>query len=164
MSSVTTQPKTPTPVPAKSDAQLFGQSCGNHRIERRRNSRPGDLPMDVLRRLPALVVLERLPLPTVALTRDGSILFANTAFADMVGSQQEELAGSSFPEIFRTVPAALCALSGVEALTNLILELRHHDGWTVRARMSESALLRSDDPVVLVTFENLTEQLWMNQR
>jgi hypothetical protein len=34
----------------------------------------------------------------------------------------------------------------------------------VRARMSKSALKRFDDPVVLVTFENLTEQLWMDER
>jgi hypothetical protein len=29
--------------------------------------------------------------------------------------------------------------------------------------MSKSALVRSDDPVVLVTFENLTEQLWVDE-
>jgi hypothetical protein len=44
------------------------------------------------------------------------------------------------------------------------VELQHCEGWTVRARMSKSALMRSDDPVVLVTFENLTEQLWMDER
>ena len=164
MSSVTTQPETPTPVLSTSDAQLSGQRCGDHRIERRRNSRLGDSPMDVLMRLPALVVLERLPLPTVALARDGIILFANKAFAEMVGRRQEELAGSSFPLILRTVRSARDALSGVEALANVVVELRHCEGWAVRARMSKSALLRSDDPVVLVTFENLTEQLWMNQR
>ena len=69
------------------------------------------------------------------------------------------MAGSAFPEIFRTVPAALCALSGVDALANLVVELRHCEGWTVRARMSKSALMRPDDPV-LVTFDDLTEGLW----
>jgi hypothetical protein len=34
----------------------------------------------------------------------------------------------------------------------------------VRATMSKSALVRHDDQVVLVTFENLTEQLWMDER
>ena len=74
------------------------------------------------------------------------------------------LAGSAFPEMFYTVPAALCALSGVDALANLVVELRHCEGWTVRARMSKSALMRRDDPVVLVTFENLTERLWMDEQ
>jgi PAS domain-containing protein len=90
-------------------------------------------------------------------------LFANTAFAEMVGYEQDGLAESAFPEIFDTVPAALCALSGVDALANLVVELRHFEGWTVRARMSTSALIRCDDPVVLVTFDDLTERLWMDE-
>jgi PAS domain S-box-containing protein len=120
--------------------------------------------MDILRRLPAVVVLERLAVPSLAMARNGIILFANTAFAEMVGHEQDGLAGSAFPEIFQTVPAALCALSGVDALANLVVELRHCEGWTVRARMSKSALMRRDDPVVLVTFDNLTDRLWMDEQ
>ncbi|MGA7049677.1 MAG: PAS domain-containing protein [Mycobacterium sp.] len=133
-------------------------------MERRRSGSRGDSPVDILTRLPAVVVLERIPIPSLALARDGVILFANTAFAEMVGYRQDRLAGAAFPEVFRTVPAALCALSGVDALANLVVELQHCEGWTVRARMSKSALRRSDDPVVLVTFENLTERLWMDER
>jgi PAS domain S-box-containing protein len=113
--------------------------------------------------LPAVVLLERVPVPTLAMARDGIILFANTAFAEMVGYRRDSLAGLAFPETFHTVPAALCALSGVDALANLVVELRHCEGWTVRAKMSKSALMRRDDPVVLVTFENLTERLWMDE-
>lgn len=129
--------------------------------ERRRNGGSGDSPADILTQLPAVVVLERIPVPSLALTRDGVILFANTAFAEMVGYPHDKLRGLAFPEIFHTVPAAVGALSGVDALGNLVVELRHWEGWTVQARMSKSALKRSDDPVVLVTFENLTDRLWM---
>jgi PAS domain S-box-containing protein len=120
--------------------------------------------MDILTRLPAVVMVERIPVPTLAVTRDGVILFANTAFAEMVGYGQDRLAGLALPEIFHTVPAGVGALSGVHALANLVVELRHSDGWMVRAKMSKSALKRSDDPVVLVTFENLTERLWTDER
>jgi PAS domain-containing protein len=137
---------------------------GNRRVERRRNRTSDDSPMDVLTRLPAMVVLERVPVPTLATSLDGTILFANTAFADMLGYGQESLAGLAFAEIFYTVPAALSAIPGVDALANLVVELQHCEGWTVRARMSKSALKRSDDPVVLVTFENLTERLWMDEQ
>ena len=133
-------------------------------MERRRNRTSDDSPMDVLTRLPAVVVLERIPVPTLAVARDGIILFANTAFAEMLGYGQDRLAGLAFAEIFHTVPAAVGALSGVDALANLVVELQHCEGWTVRARMSKSALMRRDDPVVLVTFENLTERLWMDER
>jgi PAS domain-containing protein len=136
---------------------------GGQRVERRRAGRSGDSPTDILDRLPPVVVLERLPVPSLAMARDGIILFANTAFAEMVGYRRDRLAGLAFPETFHTVPAALCALSGVDALANLVVELRHCEGWTVRARMSKSALMRCDDPVVLVTFENLTERLWMDE-
>jgi PAS domain S-box-containing protein len=120
--------------------------------------------MDILAQLPAVVVLERIPVPTLAVTRDGVILFANTAFAEMVGYRQDRLAGLAFPQIFHIGPAAVGALSDIHALANLIVELRHSDGWMVRAKMSKSALKRSDDPVVLVTFENLTERLWTDER
>jgi PAS domain S-box-containing protein len=137
---------------------------GGRRVERRCNGGSGDSPTDVLTGLPALVVLERIPVPTLAMARDGIILFVNTAFAEMVGYGQDSLAGLAFAEIFHTVPAALCALSGVDALANLVVELQHCEGWTVRAKMSKSALKRRDDPVVWVTFENLTERLWIDER
>jgi PAS domain S-box-containing protein len=174
MSVVTTQPEMLTSVPSTSNARLLAGGShdyprdttgmdGDRRVERRRNGSPGDSPMDILTRLPAVLVLERLPIPSLAMTRDGAILFANMAFAEMVGYQQDDLAGLAFPEVFHTVPAALCALSGVDALANLVVELRHCEGWTVRARMSKSALMRRDDPVVLVTFGDLTEQLWVDE-
>jgi PAS domain S-box-containing protein len=137
---------------------------GSRRVERRRSGSPGDSPMDILMRLPAVVVLERIPVPSLAMARDGILLFVNSAFADMVGYPQDTLAGLAFPEVFHTAPAVVTALSGVDAVANLVVELRHGEGWTVRARMSKSALVRSDDPVVLVTFENLTERLWVDER
>jgi PAS domain-containing protein len=136
---------------------------GGRRVERRSGG-SGESAMDVLTRLPAVVVLERIPIPTLAVARDGIILFANTAYAEMVGYGQDGLAGLAFAEIFHTVPAGVGALSGVDALANLVVQLRHCEGWTVRARMSKSALIRRDDPVVLVTFENLTERLWIDER
>ena len=135
---------------------------GTRRIERRRNGGSCGSPMEILRCLPAVVVLERFPIPSLAMTRDGVILFANTAFGEMVGYQRDGLAGLAFQEVFHTVPAALCALSGVDALANLVVQLRHCEGWTVLARMSKS-LMRRDDPVVLVTLEDLTERLWMDE-
>jgi PAS domain S-box-containing protein len=173
MSVVTTKPEMVTSVTstlnAPSPAAGFGDyprdgagMDGGGRVERRRNGGSDDSPTDILRRLPAVVVLERLPVPALAMARDGIILFVNTAFAEMVGYERDGLAGSAFPEVFQTVPAEVAAVSGVDAVTNLVVELRHCEGWTVRARMSNSAMMRRDDPVVLVTFDNLTERLWVD--
>ena len=148
----------PTSTPTESAPER-----GEQRVERRRSGGPEDSPTDIMGRLPAVVVLERLPVPSLAMAHDGMILFANTAFAEMVGYEQDALVGSAFEETFQTVPAALCALSGVEAVADLVVELRHREGWPVRVRMSKSALMRHDDPVILVTFDNLTERLWVEE-
>ena len=106
MSVVTTEPQMGTSVPATSNARLHaggspGQPCdgAGRRVERRRAGGSGESALDVLTRLPAVVVLERIPVPTLAVGRDGVILFANTAFAEMVGYRQDGLAGLAFAEV-----------------------------------------------------------------
>ncbi|HTX94538.1 MAG TPA: PAS domain-containing protein, partial [Mycobacterium sp.] len=107
MSVVTTHPQVLTTAPSTSNAWLLASGSregvsldGSQPIERRRHGAPGDAPMDILTRLPALVVLERLPVPSLAMTRDGMILFANTAFAEMVGYLPDALEGLVFPDFF----------------------------------------------------------------
>jgi len=119
--------------------------------------------MTLLKELPALVVLERFPVPVLAITEDGTILFANAAFAEMLGYPADEVRALKFRQIFHTLPAEESAVSVVRAYANLIVELVHQDGSLVRARMSKSALLRGDDPVALATFQDLTEQLWVEE-
>ncbi|MCT7659051.1 PAS domain-containing protein [Mycobacterium deserti] len=119
--------------------------------------------MALLKELPALVVLERLPVPVLAIAEDGAILFANAAFADMLGYTAEALKALNFRDIFHTMPPDEPVVSVVRAHADLIVELLHHDKSIVRARMSKSALLRGDDPVVLATFQDLTERLWVEE-
>jgi PAS domain S-box-containing protein len=138
-------------------------ASGSQPVERRRQGSSGDSPQDVLARVPAGLLLDRLPVPVLAMARDGTIVFVNAAFAEMMGHQSDSLAGLAFPEIFHTMPAEEAALVGTEALANVVVELRHREGWTVRARMSKS-LMRRDDAVAVVAFENLTERLWLDER
>jgi PAS domain S-box-containing protein len=119
--------------------------------------------MALLKELPALVVLERFPVPVLAIAEDGTILFANAAFADMLGYPAELVTALKFHQIFHTLPADNSAVSVVRAHANLIVELVHQDRSIVRARMSKSALLRGDDPVALATFQDLTERLWAEE-
>ncbi|WP_209305695.1 PAS domain S-box protein [Mycobacterium sp. PS03-16] len=119
--------------------------------------------MTLLRQMPALVLLERFPVPVLAIADDGAILFANEAFADMVGHRQADVATMRFRQLFHTVPADESALSVVHAHADLVVELAHRDGSIVRARMSKSALLRDDDPVAVATFLDLTERLWSEE-
>lgn len=119
--------------------------------------------MGTLRQLPALVILDRLPVPVLAIAEDGTILFANPAFADMLGYTSDAVRSLNFRQIFHTLPADESAVSVVRAHADLVVELVHMDGSIVRARMSKSALMRGDDPVALATFQDLTEQLWVDE-
>ncbi len=119
--------------------------------------------MALLKELPALVVLDRFPVPVLAIAEDGIILFANEAFADMLGYSAAAITSVKFRQIFHTLPADESAVSVVRAHADLVVELVHQDGSIVRARMSKSALLRGDDPVALATFQDLTERLWVDE-
>lgn len=136
----------------------------NRRVEeRRRRGQTGLSPMDTLSQMPALVVLQRLPVPVLAIAKDGSILFTNQAFAAMLGHPEEQVLSMNFDDIFHTAPVADSALEVVRAHAGMVVELAHQDGSTVRATMSRSTLLRGDDPVALATFQDLTEQLWTEE-
>ncbi len=120
--------------------------------------------MTTLKQLPALVVLERIPVPVLAIGHDGSILFTNTAFAEMVGYEPDEVLSLRFDQIFHQAPASESLLSVVHALANMVVELAHKDGSVVRALMSRSAVMRADDQFALAMFQDLTEQLWEEER
>ncbi|WP_217158118.1 PAS domain-containing protein [[Mycobacterium] fortunisiensis] len=119
--------------------------------------------MALLQNMPALVMLERFPVPVLAIAEDGTVLFANTAFGEMVGRDADAVTDMPFAEVFHSLPADGSAVSVMRANAGLLVDLVHRDGSIVRARMSKSALLRGDDPVALATFQDLTEQLWVDE-
>ncbi|NKZ11312.1 PAS domain S-box protein [Mycolicibacterium septicum DSM 44393] len=132
-------------------------------MERRQSGQDPQSPMTLLQNIPALVVLERFPVPVLAIAEDGTILFANSAFGEMVGRDTDAVKTMQFAEIFHSLPADESAVSVMRANAGLLVDLVHRDGSIVRARMSKSALLRGDDPVVLATFQDLTERLWSEE-
>jgi PAS domain S-box-containing protein len=138
----------------------------NQLVERRRNGgQPGQTPIAILKELPALVVLERIPVPVLAIAQDGAVLFANTAFSEMVGRDSDEVLSLKFDDIFHLplTTESESPISVVQALANMVVELAHRDGSSVRALMSRSALIRADDNIALATFQDLTEQLWLDE-
>ncbi len=128
--------------------------------ERRHNRHVNQSPMAILEALPALVVLERIPVPVLAVAHDNCALFTNEAFADMLGRTRDAVLALTFPQIFHILPADESAITVMRAHASRIVELLHRDGSIVRATMSKSALLRGDDPIALAMFQDLTEQLW----
>ncbi len=136
----------------------------NQMVERRRNVQASLSPMATLKQLPALVVLERIPIPVLAIANDGGLVFANSAFSEMVGRAREDIMSMKFDEIFHLPLTEESAVTVVQSLANEVVELAHQDGSSVRALMSRSALIRADDDIALATFQDLTEQLWLDER
>ena len=117
-------------------------------------------PKDALDELPAFVVLEQMTTPILAVEHDGSVVFANAAFATMLGHSREAVLSLKLGQLMPTQAASKSAIAVMKAHADQIVELCHRDGSSVRAQMSKSALLRNDDPVAVVVFHDLTEQLW----
>ena len=82
----------------------------------------------------------------------------------MVGHSTEALLSMEFAQLFRSVPTDESPVSLVRKYADQLVKLVHADGSVVRARMSKSALRRDDDPLALATFQDLTEQLWVQGR
>jgi PAS domain-containing protein len=133
----------------------------SRRNGRRRNGPAGRTPAELFRELPALALFERIPLPAVAIERDGAILAANAEFAALIGLTPEVLTP---PILTQAVGKALIAesLVALENCRTRIVDLTHAEGWTVRAKMSKSPLWHADDAVVLVILEDMTERLWID--
>jgi PAS domain S-box-containing protein len=136
-------------------------AASDQRIERRRPRPPDQLPIDELQLMPALVALERLPAPALAVDRVGTILFGNGSFCDMVGYSPDELVSMNFGDIFDRLPADDRWVALVGNGPARLVELRHKSGHSVWASMSKSAMRRRDDTVALVTFHDRTEELWL---
>jgi len=107
----------------------------NELVERRRNGRTSLSPMATLKQLPALVVLERIPVPVLAIANDGALVFANSAFADMVGRAPADVVSLKFDEIFHLPLTKESAITVVQSLANEVVELAHRDGSMTTLRL-----------------------------
>ena len=151
-------------MPPLAEAPELTRVMGHNRPVERRRDRQSQSPAANLEQLPALVVLDRVPVPVLAIGHDGSILFSNTAFAEMLGFEPDEVLSLRFHEIFHRAPESESLLSAVHALANMVVELAHKDGSVVRALMSRSAAVRAEDRFALASFQDLTKQLWEEER
>jgi PAS domain S-box-containing protein len=132
-------------------------------MDRRRPGQTKQPPAAKLRGMPAVVVLERLPVPALAIGQDGTILFTNAAFAEMLGHTEHTVLQLKFHEIFRHLPADRPAAAVMCSYADQLVELAHREGFAVRASMSKSAMLRRDDDVALAVFHDLTTRLWTDK-
>jgi PAS domain S-box-containing protein len=105
-----------------------------------------------LNQFPVLTVLERLPVPVLAIGSRGAILFSNNAFDEMIGHPKSALSGMNLREILLGLTLAEIVLPFLHARGGSAVNFIHAKGWIFQTRMSASAMRRGDDEVVLSTF------------
>lgn len=130
-------------------------------IERRRRILDYDDAAALLEQLPASLVFARLPVPLLLVERSGAIAMANPSMAILVGETLTALSGRPLDALIPEL-----ADGGADPVTALaeragaVVALHHADGYVVHARVSPSVLLRCDDPVSFIAFDDVTERLW----
>ena len=121
----------------------------------------GESATEVLRDFSALLALSRLPVPILAVDDSGAIEFANEAFATMVGYDRQDLLAMTAQSL---VDCAASLERGIVAMlrgrANSVIRLRHADGWTMPALLSDSVLIRDNEKFAVVALTDLTEIAW----
>jgi hypothetical protein len=108
--------------------------------------RQGDSLIVESRQPTALGVLERCPIPVVAVTDDGTVLFANPAFAHFFDYSSDALTCMSHEAICSVLPADETLVAVTRLGPNAIKSLMLSGQATVFVKMRKSATLSAADP------------------
>jgi PAS domain-containing protein len=99
-------------------------------VSDKRRGRPRDeSAIEFLRDFPALLALDRLPVPILAVDDAGEIAFANKAFAAMTGYSREDLATMNAQSLVACItPADSGVVAVLREHANSVIRLFHADG------------------------------------
>jgi PAS domain-containing protein len=128
-------------------------------IERRPSWELRDSPMAEPPATPALLVLEQYPVPAIALAQGGAVLFANTAFAEILGCSPDAVTALTYDDIVAALPPEETLFDVARLHADAITSLQHLDGSRFLVKMSKSARLHGADGIAIATFEQLVERL-----
>jgi hypothetical protein len=134
-----------------------------HSTERRRPSAPEGY----LHELPALVLLDRLAIPMLAVRLDGVVVYTNPALATMLGHQPNTIAliGQPLPALLAghsATPPRDCVTALRDAGT-VVVDWLHAEGFPVRSVISETVFVRATDQILLIGVTDITELMWTMQ-
>ena len=129
-------------------------------IERRQHPPTTDM-QQLLRRLPADVLLGRMPDPVIGVGHDGVVAYANPAATSMLGYDDGALIGRRLESLL--AGRSHCSASECLALlrsSDGVIEWHHAEGFSVRTSVSTPLLLRATDPFLMICITDVTELHW----
>ncbi|MGO9098528.1 MAG: PAS domain-containing protein [Mycobacterium sp.] len=142
--------------------QTAGCPATPHNAERRRRP-PPSAPGGHLNKLPALILLDRLPTPMLAARLDGVVVYTNPAFATMLGHPDTiTLIGRRLPALLAghsAAPPRDC-VTALRAAPTVIVDWLHAEGFPVRSVISDAVFVRATDQIMLIAVTDITELMW----
>ena len=151
------------PAYAQSNSHYKSMDSELRRAERRRRPSPSN-PEEYLRALPALILLDRLPIPMLATGLDGVVVYANPAFATMLGHHPDNvmLTGQQLPALLAghaATPPRDC-VTALRAASNVIVDWLHVEGFPVCSVISDTVFVRTTDQILLFGVTDITGLMW----
>jgi PAS domain-containing protein len=133
--------------------------------ERRRRPSPSTTD-EYLHALPALILLDRLPIPMLATGLDGVVVYTNPAFATMLGHHPDTmtLTGQRLPALLAgqsATPPRDC-VTALRAAGTVVVDWLHAEGFPIRTVISDTLFVRATDQILLIGVTDITELMWTN--
>lgn len=128
-------------------------------FNRRRRDAPETL-RGYLEQLSSLALLQRLQMPMLAADTDGVIVYTNPSFAAMLGHTVDDLVGKDVGDFLHPDSHSAITSRDVLRAAGSLLTWHHNEHGLARSIVTKSVLIRSDDPVLLVGFVDVTDWLW----
>ncbi|MDT5219321.1 MAG: hypothetical protein QOF15_1426, partial [Mycobacterium sp.] len=102
---------------------------------------------------PALRALEQYPVAAIAVADDGAVLFANTAFTNLLGCSGDALTSMSYAYICSTLPAGETLFAVARLCPDTIGRSLQFGQATCFVKMHQSALSNGVESVATAMFE-----------
>lgn len=133
--------------------------------DRRRTQRPVST-IGFLEQLPAFALLQRLPMSVIAIDCDGTIRYANPAAMAMLGYTEGTLLDRPLTHflVFDPSTPAAQVVNTLREAAGTVTTWRHEQEGVIKVIVSESMLLRADDPLLVVGLTDVTDWLWSHGR
>lgn len=116
-----------------------------------------------IEQIPALTLLDRLPMPIIAVgLDDGAVVYTNPATADLLGypdarSVNVQSLSSLMAAHAHARPSDCVAALNAAHTDGATIEWNHLGGFPIRTITSRFILVRDDDPVSLIGLVDVTE-------
>lgn len=121
--------------------------------------RPGASPSAEPPEMSPLRVLTQHPVPLIALADDGAVVFANAAFADVLGCSDCVVTSLSYESLCSLLPADEILVAITRLGPSSIGRLLKLGEATLFAKMRRSAIVSAADSGPVTLFEGLIERL-----